>query len=60
MRGPRHEYCPNCMTTRSQPVPLVASSLFKHALGDSSGAGSDTLAAKAGNVVAAMRTRHAF
>ncbi len=28
MSGPRHEYCPRCMTERRQPVPLVASSLF--------------------------------
>lgn len=29
MSGPRHEYCPRCLTERRQPVPLVASSLFK-------------------------------
>lgn len=29
MHGPRHEYCPDCLQSRKQPVPLVASSLFK-------------------------------
>ncbi len=28
MDGPRHEYCPDCLAKRGQPVPLVASSLF--------------------------------
>jgi hypothetical protein len=29
MAGPRHEYCPQCLAERRQPVPLIASSLFK-------------------------------
>jgi len=31
MSGPRHEYCPRCLAKRRQPVPLIASSLFRHA-----------------------------
>jgi hypothetical protein len=64
MRGPRHEYCPRCIADRDQPVPLVASSLFKpdsredEAAARPSDAGS--LASKAANVAALMRGRHAF
>ena len=34
MSGPRHEYCPRCLAKRRQPVPLIASSLFRHAAGE--------------------------
>jgi hypothetical protein len=42
MSGPRHEYCPRCLTKRHQPVPLIASSLFRHAA--KQGEGIDTAA----------------
>lgn len=38
MSGPRHEYCPRCLEDRRQPVPLVASSLFKLARSDGAAA----------------------
>jgi hypothetical protein len=59
MRGPRHEYCPQCIADRGQPVPLVASSLFKR---DSAGAATraaESVAAKAADLAGA-RGRHAF
>ena len=64
MHGPRHEYCPRCLADRDQPVPLVASSLFKPDSREDEEAArpSDpgSLAAKAANVAAVMRGRHAF
>ncbi len=40
MSGPRHEYCPRCLSKRQQPVPLIASSLFRHAATQSEGLAS--------------------
>jgi hypothetical protein len=66
MHGPRHEYCPRCIAERDQPVPLVASSLFKDDTREGEGEGAarpsdaGSLASKAANVAALMRGRHAF
>ncbi len=42
MSGPRHEYCPRCLAKRHQPVPLIASSLFRRASADARGEEADT------------------
>jgi hypothetical protein len=62
MRGPRHEYCPQCIADRSQPVPLVASSLFRRLASDETAPpdSGDPLVSKAAGVVAPRRSRHAF
>jgi hypothetical protein len=58
LRGARHEYCPRCIADRGQPVPLIASSLFKHAGGEDTGdAGLDARAANAGP---GLHPKHAF
>jgi hypothetical protein len=57
MNGPRHEYCPRCLLERDQPVPLVASSLFKRDAADPEKPGAGSGKPKAANVA---RSRHAF
>lgn len=61
MRGPRHEYCPRCISQRQQPVPLIASSLFKREERQEEPKDDGrSLAAKAAKVATAMRSKHAF
>ena len=60
MQGPRHEYCPDCLAERGQPVPLLASSLFDLDREERELRGEETTAGKAANAAAAMRSRHAF
>jgi hypothetical protein len=56
MDGPRHEYCPRCIANRGQPVPLIASSLFKHR----EETGADAVEVSAAKPGPALRPRHAF